>query len=264
MTNFDTPQIEKWKEYHKEIERLIKSGDIKNFLNWYPIRRAVFVGNAKHIRHKLNWLKEHINPARLRRLLQDNWIGNPKSLQMYPRTTGTRVNMLYHMTQIWKRVTIALADLDYIFEFGGGYGCLAEMVIRDGFKGGYTIYDLPVMNQIQDYYLGRVGVLDQVEMISSLKNVVIPDSISAFVATMSFSEIPLESRIPIEKFLKEFDFLVFVYAESFHQIDNVRYFERLQENLSLDGAGYDWVQWPVDHDLPVVRPGKNYLVGVKK
>lgn len=259
-----TPQIKVWEQYHKEIEKLIDSGDIANFLQWYPIQRAVFVGSAKHILYKLNWINKNKNRDEVSFLLKENWIGNPPPLRTAEYTSGTRVNMLYHLMRFEESTSLFLRDFDFIFEFGGGYGCLAEMLFRAGFSGKYIIYDIPVMNRIQEYYLSEAGLEGKVKVTSDLEdlNNIVPES--AFIATMSFSEIPIDSRVEIEKHLDNFDCLFFAYAGYFHGIDNYAYFKNLKFEFFKNNSFVDFYKFLIDFDLPVVRAEKYYEIMVKK
>jgi hypothetical protein len=165
--------------------------------------------------------------------------------------------MLYHIEQIRKYAGVKLAEHDFIFEFGGGYGCLCEMLYRDGFRGEYYLYDVPVMNTIQRYYLSRNGI-NKVHCVSSLNDIPMPKGKSAFVATMSFSEIPGEHRYETQKMIADYDSIVIAYASNFYGIDNEKYFGNLQEQIKRR-----WLAWPIDYDLAVAREGKMYLVGAR-
>lgn len=250
--------ISKWDEYHQQIERLVESGDIKNFLQWYPILRAVAVGNAKHIRHKIMWLRNLTNWKHIREVINESWVGNPSPLPQFEFTSGTRVNMMYHVMQLKIKMGIDLSSYDEILEFGGGYGCMCDILRIMGFDGNYQIYDLPVMGKIQEYFLSANSHTN-FRCVSSVDQIVKPAGNAAFIATMSFSETQVESRRMIEEILPRYNLIFIAYADKFFDIDNRRYFDQLCKQLS----DYKWGTWHIDADLPVVREGKRYLVGVK-
>ena len=258
----DTKPIEAWKGYFEKIKRFIDVEGYTNILQCYEVRRAVAVGNAPHIRHKLHWMqslpsyKNHYE-----KLLQDDWIGNPTRLpRNNPFTSGARINMLYHIIQLLN-YGINILDYQHIFEFGGGYGCLCEMLHKAGFVGSYTIYDVPVMSGIQEWYLSHYD--QQAKCTCKLEKVPDPgDKKSAFIATMSFSEIPISERIQVEKMIKDYDLIFIAYAADFVGIDNLGYFNRFRRKLK----SHQWDEWDIDRDIGVTRKrkGKRYLVGVKK
>jgi hypothetical protein len=52
------------------------------------------------------------------------------------------------------------------------------------------------------------------------------------IATFSFGELPMGLRLKLERKLREFKYIYFVYANSFDGVDNVLYFEKLAEKMS--------------------------------
>jgi len=262
-----TEAIEAWREYHNRIEQLIEEEGFENFLQWYPIRRAVWVGNAPHIREKLKWIiKSYTSLSLFAKLemLNEKWIGNPDPLPDADYTSGTRVNMVYHILQLKKHVGIYFRNFDFIFEFGGGYGCFADIMYRLGFSGDYWFYDVPAMLRIQDYFMQESGhKKHKMRFIPNVANLDIPKiSNSAFVATMSFAEISIEERAKIEEHLHKFKLIFIAFAEDFGHgnIDNRKYFDDFKKRFD----DYEWKEWLIDGDLKSKRPGKFYLVGDRK
>ncbi len=61
------------------------------------------------------------------------------------------IDGLLHGYSLHRLVQLGMTQQSKVVEIGGGFGCLAELVIRAGYRD-YTIIDLPWVNAIQGYY----------------------------------------------------------------------------------------------------------------
>lgn len=96
------------------------------------------------------------------------------------------INQAYHL-RLWEQTTgRRVEDLDSIYEFGGGYGALAELSYRLGFAGEYHICDLPEFALLQRHYLAGRGlsVIHETE----------PVAADLFIALYSLSETDADLR----------------------------------------------------------------------
>lgn len=130
---------------------------------------------------------------------QKNLIMQAAHLRLWEQTTGRRVE-----------------DLEMVYEFGGGYGALAQLVRRLGFTGEYLVCDLPEFALLQDYFLGE-GVV---------RHVTAPARCDLFVALYSLSETPLEFR---DEFLSGLDAgsMLLLYSSRFAEYDNLEWIRRV-------------------------------------
>jgi hypothetical protein len=112
----------------------------------------------------------------------------------------TNADTLRHTYGVWRLRQLGVSDSDAIAEIGGGFGCMAALAARAGFRN-YTILDLPWVNAIQGYILIRTLGHDAVQLhgettaaaikiapfwtISALK----PRSVDVFVNVNSLPEI---------------------------------------------------------------------------
>jgi len=134
------------------------------------------------------------------------------------------IHQAYHIYQ-WQQVTgKQIKDLSTIVEFGGGYGAMALLCHRLGFKGRYVIYDLPEFSLLQQWYLSQFHPLANVEWNPKkyLKN------IDLFIALYSSSEVKPESRY-IPSSAKSY---LFLYSGQWEEYDNVSYFQVFQPSVS--------------------------------
>mgnify|MGYP006095851485 CR=1 FL=1 len=90
---------------------------------------------------------------------------------LYEYTTGKPIN-----------------SYDHIFEIGGGVGDFSKFVIDNGFKGTYTIIDLPEVMKVSKHNLQGY----REEFITDTPGVIPPNSL--LVSTWALSEIPIDNR----------------------------------------------------------------------
>ena len=98
------------------------------------------------------------------------FLADPGLRELFP------VDMTAHRARLLEtlRTVIQTIDdpenFDFIFEFGGGYGAMCEILHRAGFSGEYYIYDVPSMNKIQEHFLESSGI-DGVVCTSNLDDI---------------------------------------------------------------------------------------------
>ena len=66
----------------------------------------------------------------------------------------TNADTLRHTYGVWRLQQLGVNSDDALVEIGGGFGCMAALAARAGFRN-YTILDLPWVNAIQGYVLIR-------------------------------------------------------------------------------------------------------------
>jgi hypothetical protein len=147
----------------------------------------------------------------------------------------------YHILR-WQEATgQSIADMSSIYEFGGGYGAMALVCNRLGFKGQYYIYDLPEFALLQQWYLEECGV-DNVTWVNK-------DSyrgVDLMIACYSLSETSFDERDRILEAWEANSYL-FLYSNKFEQYDNIKYFQG--GDLS-DGWLNNWQHAKIEHLPP--------------
>ena len=126
------------------------------------------------------------------------------------------VNQVCHIRHFLDMSKVVISDLGAVFEFGGGCGYMCQAMQLLGFKGEYNIYDFPEVQEIQKYYLGSVGKVDNVKFISSPSN----REVDLFIGCWSVSE--STPRLPMSTFpAKEY---WIAYQRDFDGVDNEQFF----------------------------------------
>ncbi len=166
--------------------------------------------------------------------LQENWIGAPEHIRPELRvssdfdTSMQRVQDVAHLciTGFAK----LLKDMRSVVEIGAGYGDMCSVVHSLGFKGEYTIVDIPETQPIQAHYLGKQGITPKWSFEDD--NVSHADLV---IATWSLSETPVEYRnILMPKIDKSKNWLILAQSEVFGYKVNDDYFNNFFLDKNVD------------------------------
>lgn len=152
------------------------------------------------------------------------------------------VHQTYHLIR-WQEATgLSIADMQSIYEFGGGYGAMALVCNRLGFKGKYYIYDLPEFALLQQWYLEECGV-ENVEWVDGLDTT----SVDLLIACYSLSETDYTER---DRFLTRTwaKSYLFLYSNKFEDYDNIWFFQR--QGLDRHLYGHQWAHSHIEHLPP--------------
>lgn len=143
-----------------------------------------------------------------------------------PSLYRNNIRQMYHLWK-WEQVTgKKISDLESIVEIGGGYGAMAKMARRMGFRGEYTIFDLPEFSLLQQWYLERELVVG-VEFITELPEKPHPSmgvQADLMIAIYSMSEMPKGLRTDILDTYYLGSFLS-LYSGQWEAYDNTSWFE---------------------------------------
>ena len=226
-------------KFNKQIYLILKKGRLYNFLRNSFIQKMFFVHNRFFIYNELRTLKKNQNWNFYKKLLIEDNIGNPIRYFLYPKSSGNRINHVYHLSLLEKLLEIKLKNINYIFEFGGGYGCMARIFFKINKKVRYSIFDTPLVNLLQFYYLKQnsmnVGFNKNSQFVlnNELTNIKSIKSInSLFIANWSLSETPIFYRNKFLKYIQNHHYILIAFQEYFEEINNREYFYKLKKILS--------------------------------
>ena len=131
-----------------------------------------------------------------------------------------------------------LKKINHVYEFGGGYGCMARIFSKINQNVSYTIFDTNLVNLLQYYYLKQndldVGFDKNHKFLLTNKFKIAKKktkSNSLFIANWSMSETPLDFRKKIVYEMKNYENILISFQENFENINNLRYFKNLQSDL---------------------------------
>jgi hypothetical protein len=257
-----------WGDFVKETIRLLNSSDPRKFLHFDVIKRTMVVGNTNYVNEELKYLKSR-NWIFWKKNIRESHVGCPAPFPSYPKSSANLIHHGYHCAMFEEQMKFRISDVEYIFEFGGGYGSFCRLIYNMGYVGEYTIFDLPVFSCLQTYYLKMLGL--NVYLNNNLRNdnsvncvydiEKLEETISInqnkkrlFVATWSISESPLELRNKIIRIVDSFDYFLMGYQNDFGSNDNISFFDKFCEERN----DFEWKNIHIDH-----IPGNYYLFGKK-
>lgn len=264
------PSEAAWLQNMNRLRELVLGGDLAEFLRWDVIQATMFVHirtfvirEFAHLRRSSNW---HL---RWKPAIRENGIGHPPAFPLYPASSGNLIHHAYHAIQFEERTGLKLNEMDYVLEFGGGYGSMCRLFHQLGFRGRYAILDLPLFSELQKYYLRSMGleVLDASAFAHSRTGVWCGSDVrelepslqpadltpnTMFVATWSLSETPLHVRSTVIKYAQRLSTFLIAYQEKFGEVDNIQYFAELRRTKSQIA----WSDWSIEH-----IPRNRYLMG---
>ena len=225
-------------EFNYNLYKIIKDGKLYNFLRNSFIQKMFFVHNRFFIFKELNVLRNSKKWMFYKKLLVEDNVGNPVKYFLYSDSSGNRINHVYHLSLLEKYSNINLKDINYVLEFGGGYGCMARIFFKINRKIKYLIFDTKLVNLLQYYYLKqnlmKVGFSknDQFELINKYKKLN-PEKKknSLFIANWSLSETPIFFRKRFLKNINNYDYFFIAFQEYFEEINNKKYFYQLEKKL---------------------------------
>lgn len=225
--------------FNFEIYKIISKKKFKNFLRNSSIQKMFFVHNRLFVLKELNCLKNDKNWNFYKKIITEDSVGNPVRYFLYPKSSGNRINHVYHLSVLINSLDIDIKKIKNVYEFGGGYGCMARIFSKINKKIKYTIFDTGLVNLIQYYYLKQnnldVGFdkENQYFLTNNFKEKTREKlNKSLFIANWSMSETPLKIRKNIIKEMKRHDYVIISFQEYFENINNLVYFKNFQYSLN--------------------------------
>ena len=236
--NFDKKYLKNTHNvFNKKILDLLKKRELTNFLRKNFIQKMFFTHNRLFILKELLELKKDKNWILYKKLIEEDNVGNPVRYFLYPKSSGNRINHVYHLSVLTKEFNINLKKLNNVFEFGGGYGCMARIFSKINKRTIFTCFDTNIVNLLQYYYLKQnnldVGFSkkNKFHLISNIKKINTRYSNSLFIANWSLSETPINFRKKFIKSIKNSKLILISFQESFENINNLKYFKNLKKYL---------------------------------
>jgi hypothetical protein len=239
-----TSKTKTHKNFGTQLFNLIKKKTINNFLNYDFIQKMFFVHNRLYIIFQLFSLRLSDNWKLWKNLLAENSIGMPLRFFIYPFSSGNRIRQVYHIKKFIDWHPMGISNIDLVFEFGGGYGCMASIFQKIKKKIKYIIYDTREVLLLQYYYLKMNS--SNVSLISLSKNILLIGNLSKLKSVLfknkyknkllimnwSFSEIPIHERARIESLIYKFNYVIISFQDKFENINNINYFQKLENKLN--------------------------------
>ena len=230
------------KIFRKKIIFLLRNRNLNNFLRNNFIQKMFFVHNRFFILKELNILRKDKKWKFYRKIIEEDNVGDPIRYFLYPKSSGNKINHAYHLNVLSSELIVDLKKINNVFEFGGGYGCMARIFSKINKRIKYICFDTNYINLLQYYYLKQnnlnVGFSKKNNfcLISDLKNIkkYLPNKIRKylFIANWSLSETPIKFRENFFDVIKNSHLILISFQEKFEEIDNLKYFNNMKKKLS--------------------------------
>lgn len=226
-------------EFNLKMRNVIIQRKLKNFLRIGFLQKMFFVHNRFFILFELLHLRKN-HWYFYKPLLKENTIGDPVRFFLYPKSSGNTINHVFHLSILKDEFNISLKSINSVFEFGGGYGCMAKIFYLLNKNIRYTIFDTPTVNLLQYYYLKSLNLnvgyknhqfklQNKVPKIINLKN---RESGNLFIANWSLSEVPIKFRKKFLPIINQQQFFLISFQHFFEEVNNYKYFKKISTNLN--------------------------------
>jgi hypothetical protein len=259
-----------WISHTSRLSELVLEGDPRDFLRWNVIRETMFVAHPEFVLKELRYLQERPDwNKRWRKAIREARTGHPLPYPFYPQSSGNLIHQAYHLAKFEEQTVRHLKDIDFIVEFGGGYGSMCRLFHNLGFEGRYVIFDLPHFSALQEFFLESIDIkvspiealiakkagvscLSDLAQLKDIRSRAFKDCDSMFIATWSLSETPIQLRESFLPSIREFSNFLIAYQQEYGAVNNVQFFDEWKESM-------DQVSW---HDNLIEHlPGNSYLFG---
>jgi hypothetical protein len=271
----NSPSEDIWIDNMNQLRELVLNKDPRGFLNWPVVSRTMFVGNSNYLSNEFGCLKNSPEwENRWRTAIREDTVGHPRRFYGYPFTSGNLIHHAYHLIQFEQSTGLRVDDLDFIFEFGGGYGSMCRLFHNLGFKGKYLIFDLPHFVALQRFFLKSIGrpvvpsidsfrstpsgilCISDVEQVTEFLSDAGKMANSLFMATWSISETTIELRETLLPSIVSFDAFLISYHHTFGEVNNTEFFQTWIDSFDND---IRWQTQEITH-----LPHDYYLMGNRK
>ena len=222
--------------FNQKIIHLLQSKNLKNFLRKNFIQKMFFLQNRLFIYEELKELKKLKKWNFYKNLLIEDSIGNPIRFFLYFKSSGNKINHVYHLSVLENELKIDLKKkIKKVFEFGGGYGCMARIFSKINKDIKYTCFDTNYVNLLQYYYLSHnnlnVGFIRNKQFFLNSKFENTNEKNDLFIANWSLSETPIQFRNKFYLKIANSKYIFICFQEKFENINNLKYFNNLKFKL---------------------------------
>ena len=249
-----------WCEFTKDLEQYLINGNMNLYLK-NNIHPHVFTWPQRSIQnmHQLMILENDKESVYYKTLKVNDY--GPDGIYLYKNVQLDRVQQVWSIYNLEKKLNFSLNNDEIIFEFGAGTGQMADVLSKLNFKGKHVIYDFPLMTVLQKYFIDKRGIkntfiLDNENInitngtnflpcnqINSEKHVLGLPNIN-FIATYSLTEADLNTRNKFSAYMVNFSRIFIIYWPGKHSvgdnIDNTEYIELIRNKINKTHNCFDY------------------------
>lgn len=155
IDNFVTPF---WKKYNTKFENILLPYPEFSFLSNPKIMYTMFMTTGgKLLTEELKFIENTIKNAKLKIILEEEYVGNPLLLNSQYLTSHTVIHHLYHIVKFMLTTKCNLDKINTVVEWGGGYGSMIRILKRiQNHHTTYIMIDTPLFCCLQWLYLSTI------------------------------------------------------------------------------------------------------------
>jgi len=235
-----------WNEHQIKFLSEINELSLKKFLRLQSIREVMFESYGKYLFFEYFYIKimSYFKKEIRDKCILENSLGDPIPFLFNKSSSGNLIHHVYHITQLEKFLNISIKSIDFVYEYGGGYGSLTRAFFQNGFRGVYLIQDLLPFSLLQEFYLTALGlrvepfkpngVINKNPQVllttnNANKNLIHKKNFKKkiFIATWSLSEVDPKFREIVNDDFFNYDYYLIAFRDTFNGFDNLEYFHRI-------------------------------------
>ena len=266
--NCDIFLTDMWAEHLEEIKSKFYDSPF-TLLTHDIVRYAIYLTTAKvYSSIEIIYLEKYYQEHKLTSLLSELPSYLHTIIDQKYQTSESRVHHLTHLTYAQSKLDVDISSMSLIVEFGGGYGGMTSLLKLFNNENTVIVIDLPLMLNIQYYYL-YPKFRDMINVISSEDHCIVKGKINLcpislagamnidkpdlFIATWSLSEANEYTQNYIVNELQLFRAKHVLYGYRKYDVINPR--QPCSSSLNL-GVNYDVIEdkttfWTLDLQKPL-------------
>lgn len=169
-----------WRDENKKLENVLLPYPPFSFLhNSVIMKEMVVTAGGKRLEHQIDFLESIFSYTKLKKLLEEDYLGKPLILNRKYLTSHNSVHQLFHISKYLETTNCNLNIIKTVIEWGGGYGCLAKIFRRLVPQPmTYILVDTPLFCCLQWLYLSVIFGEKNVNLLLEPRSKIITNKIN--------------------------------------------------------------------------------------
>jgi len=168
-----------WSNYNRNLENIFLPYPTFSFLRNPVIMFTMFAtAGGDQLKKEIAYVERNMPQKKLKKLLEEDFIGNPLILNQKYLTSHNTVDHAYHIARFEEETNLDISAFGHIVEWGGGYGNMAKIFRRLNPSVTYVVIDTPLFNCLQWLYLSTIFGPESVHFIQRVTDHVVPHKIN--------------------------------------------------------------------------------------
>jgi putative sugar O-methyltransferase len=186
MSNCQKFIMPMWEGLAEDIRKYFMGNFKMSFLKNEVIRRTMFLdyGGSALQKMEIKYLEKTFSKPKLKYLLKESKIGHPTITYFKYWTSHNSIHQLYHLNNFSQETGSDYTNISQIVEWGGGYGCLAKILMKINPNLTYIIIDLPIFSIIQAVYTSTIFGSDKINIITDENKNIVKNKINIIPINM--------------------------------------------------------------------------------